>query len=211
MKHKISFTVSVVCIALFPLFADEPIINATTEGGRAVELLPDGTWHYAESEKAVTVEEVEYGTKPETSTGVVTGMNGTYKIFYNEEKWKRIDGNNQDAEFSFRHQNGDGYAIVIAERVPIPIQTLEKIALRNAQQAAQEARIVLRGKRIVNGHNILKLSIEGTIDGIPFKYFGYYTSGEWGTIQFITFTATPIFPDYKDDFVELLDGLMLQK
>jgi len=53
--------------------------------------------------------------------------------------------------------------------------------------------------------------IEGTIQSIPFKYYGYYWSGKSGTVQFLTYTAQNLFDEALPDFSELLNGFVVTK
>ncbi len=97
--------------------------------------------------------------------------------------------------------------MAITERIPIPLSTMKKVALDNARQAAPDAKIILEENRQVNGLHVTCLKIVGTVQGIPFTYFGYYHSGSKGTIQLLTYTANTLFAEYQDDFTDFLSGL----
>jgi hypothetical protein len=88
---------------------------------------------------------------------------------------------------------------------------LKELALENAVSAAPDAKIVFEETRTVNGKEILCLKIEGSVKGIPFRYFGYYHGGKNGSIQVITFTGTQIFGKYEQDFLEFLNGLQIDE
>ena len=213
MKQSLTSAV-ILLLALFaavPLPADD-FIEAVTGDGKSVELYPDGRWKFSHEKSGndIILHEPEgKGSKSDSAASYVEGRQGSYRVYYIDEKWIPTSIDNEAAEFSFRHKDGDGYAMIISEKIFVPLNNLEKIALQNAKSASEDARIVSRGSRIVNGHQVMTLSIEGIIEGIPFKYYGYYASGDWGTIQFITYTAAPIFVDYEKDFIELLDGLTI--
>jgi hypothetical protein len=55
----------------------------------------------------------------------------------------------------------------------------------------------------------MELQIRGTIQSIPFVYLGYYYSGQEGSIQLLTYTASNLFDEYRHDFQELLDGFVV--
>ena len=46
------------------------------------------------------------------------------------------------------------------------------------------------------------------MQGIKFSYYGYYYSGEEGTVQFITYTAQNMLEDYRNDCETLLNGFV---
>lgn len=54
---------------------------------------------------------------------------------------------------------------------------------------------------------LLCMKIEGTVKGIPFRYYGYYYGGKQGTIQILTFTGQTLFEKYEHDFTDFLNGL----
>ena len=70
--------------------------------------------------------------------------------------------------------------------------------------AATETVATFRG-----GGDVVALQIEGTIQGIAFKYYGYYWSGKSGTVQFLTYTSQNLFEDAVADFTELLSGFVI--
>jgi len=91
------------------------------------------------------------------------------------------------------------------------LSALKKVVLDSAVQAAPDAKILSEEKRIVNGHELLCLKIEGSVSQIPFTYYGYYYSGNGGTLQLITFTSQNLFAEYQKDFTDLLNGLEIYK
>jgi hypothetical protein len=51
--------------------------------------------------------------------------------------------------------------------------------------------------------------MKGTYQGIDVVYYGYYVSGKWGSLQALTFTGESLFDEYRDDFTEFLNGLVI--
>ena len=100
--------------------------------------------------------------------------------------------------------------MVLSEGISIPISSLKKIALENAKAVAPDSKIVSEETRIVNGKEVLCLILEGTVEQIPFTYYGYYYGGKQGTIQVITFTGQSLFAKYKKEFTEFLNGLEIK-
>lgn len=145
-----------------------------------------------------------------TETGSVSGAQVDYTIAYDSSKWTAIPGeSNGDAEYEFEHVDGDVYALIIAERIEMDLESLKEIALVNAQSVAPDAQIVFEEDRTVNGVQVHVMKIDGTIYGIGFEYYGYYYGGAAGTIQFITYTSSNLLAEYEADLTELLNGLTI--
>ena len=87
---------------------------------------------------------------------------------------------------------------------------MAQIALENAKKAAPDARIVKEEYRVVNGNKVIYLEMEGTIQGIKFKYLGYYYSGRSGSTQYLTYTGANLVGEYKKDIERFLNGFTVQ-
>ena len=182
--------------------------RARTETGKDVLLYPDGTWKYApEASSPKTNSSYNKGTAATTS---YKPERGDFLIWYNPAKWRLEKSRTPDEMGHFSLIGTDGYAMIVSEGLPIPTESLKRIALDNAKDAAPDARIVSEETRVVNGKEITCLVMEGTIEKIPFTYYGYYYGGKQGTIQVLTFTGQALFAKYKDDFTEFLNGLEIK-
>jgi hypothetical protein len=188
-------------------FAQNPV-RARTETGKDVLLYPDGTWKNAPDVPASSHNSTF--SKPATARMSYKPSRGDFTIWYDPTKWRLQQDRTGDDKGHFSLIGTDGYAMVIAEGLAIPSESLKQIALQNAQDAASDARIVSEEKRIVNGTEVICLVIEGTIQQIPFTYYGYYYGGKQGTIQMLTFTGQNLFAKYKPDFTEFLNGLEIK-
>lgn len=138
----------------------------------------------------------------------VTGQFGTYSIDYDDAKWdcefsSEPEG---DKELSFVHHDGDVFAMVIAERIPLSREMLRKVVIDKACSVASDFRLLREELRLVGGENVLCLTMGGTLEKTPFIYHGYYYTGERGTIQVITFTSKGLFDQYVGDMTAFLDG-----
>jgi hypothetical protein len=101
--------------------------------------------------------------------------------------------------------------MIISERISIPMDKLREIALDNARDAAPDIKVVEEQRRRVNGTDVLMMRLEGTTNGIPFTYLGYYYGGPVGTIQVITYTGQNLFDEYRKEFEEFLNGFRLKQ
>jgi hypothetical protein len=181
--------------------------KAVTSAGKTIIVYPDGTWQ--EFREYVSTDKPEYYVRSKSSTAKVNILKGKATLYYNPRKWN-LTKVEEGSQTHFLHKDGDVQAVIIAERIQMPIETLENVALGNAKKAAPDAIITLRETRRVNGLDILALQIKGNIQNTPFKYYNYYYSGGKGVIQVITFTSQNLFNEYIPDFEEFLNGLTIE-
>lgn len=202
-----------ICLLLAVSLFSKAQIYGTTDDGRRVKLNEDGTWQILKTREEANEDDttsVVKSTFNKPTSATKQRLSGIIKsgIYYDPQKWE-IDPNpsSEAAEFGFKHLKGDGYAMVITERIPIPLKGLKNIVLENARGIAKDARITEQEYLLVNGIKILHLVIKGSYSGIGFVYDGYYYSDKDGTIQLITYTGETLYNEYKKDFHDLLNGL----
>jgi len=180
-------------------------IRAVTQDGKSVILSPNGTWKYADAPIGPNI------SRAPNATASVEGKRIPYKVWYDPAKWQVNQRKMNDrAEHELRHTNGDAYAVVIAERLEVPLNRLTEIALENARRASPDASLVSSSERFVNGVRVAYLQINGTTQGIPFTYFGSYYAGRQGSIQILTYTGRNLFDEYKPDLEEFLRGFTIE-
>jgi hypothetical protein len=143
---------------------------------------------------------------PAESTQEIEVLKGKAWLSFDPNKWKE-EKSEERGRYGFQHVSGDGYAMVISERIQIPTDKLREIAISNAREAAIDIKVVEEQRRRVNGSDLLMLRLEGHIKEIPFTYLGYYCGGPAGTIQVITYTGQNLFNEYRQDFENFLNGL----
>lgn len=179
-------------------------LRAKTADGREVVLRDDGTWSFVEPAKPVGPAE---GTKI-----VYEGKRGTFALRLNPGTWiKTDDPVNADAEVMFEHKDGDVYAMIIAERIAIPVESLKKIALAMLNESGADAKIIHEETRKLDGVDVLRVTLEVESDGILLTFFNSYYSGPSGSIQTITWTGKNLFDEMKPDMEKFLDGLVILK
>lgn len=204
---------SLFCACAAAQVSAQEAIRARTEAGQEVLLYPDGTWKFTGDLKppGAAASRANFN-KPAAARKLFKTERGKFGVWYDENKWQPTRRMNAESgKQSFNLVSGDGYAMIIAEELTIPMTALKRIALENAKQAAPDARIVLEEKRVVNGREILCLRIQGTIEQVPFTYYGYYYGGPAGTIQVITFTGQTLFNRYETEFTSFLNGLEIME
>lgn len=184
--------------------AQQPAAHATTEDGRRVLLYPDGRWKYEPAAPAPAVGKVY--ARVTAATERVDLLRGGMTLFIDPGKWKQT-ASDDPTKISFRHASGEAYGMVVAERLAIPLPRLKEIAINNAREAAPDVKVTLEERRRVNDVDVLAMQMEGTIQGIPFTYYGYYFSGPQGSVQLLTYTGSNLFAEYKAEFEDFLNGL----
>jgi len=201
-----------ITIVLLTIQITKAQINAVTETGDEVILFDDGTWKYVNvhvsEEKEIPVSEKKY-FKSDKSTFLVKSKALNMGIWINPKTWKFVKGtDNDDFEFQFHKKGDDLFAILITEKISIPIKTLKNIAIENARKVAPDLKVIKEEFRNVNGIQVLMMQMSGTIQGIKLTYYGYYYSNSKGAIQLLGFTGKNLFDNYKDDIEEFLNGLV---
>jgi len=191
---------------------------AITGTGEQVYLYDDGTWKYVnEVKKDHSVSDFKINP-----TSFNKGVDADFQVkskiinvsvWINAKKWSfsKPSDESSSAEYEFKLKGEDAYAMLITERIEVPLQSLKQIALQNAQSVAPDIRITLEELRKVNNKDVLCLQMEGTIQGIKFIYFGYYYSDENGSLQLITYTSSNLFKNYKPTLQNFLNGLFINK
>ncbi len=184
-------------------------IEATTGDGKKVVLKSDGSWSYKSNKKT------KKGAKkdiPSESNELFMGRHGLYELWYDSNTWKVSKGyKHPDGDITLVHSDGDAYVVVIAERLSMSIDTLKDLAFENAREAAPDIKIIFEESKNVNGVDILHMQMDGTIQKIPFTYYSYYWGGEAGTLQVLAYTGQNLFKEYRPDFTNILNGLVIKK
>jgi len=216
MARKIVFILISLFIIASVSTAYGKSIKAKTQDGRTVILHADGTWQFlkkqAPSAPGAPIDN-KTGT-PKRATKKVSDGRGLVELWYIPTKWTaypKPEKLSPDASFALVHKTKDAYALGIIERISMPLETLKKIALDNAKNVAPDAEVVLDEERQINGKTAAIMGINGTIDGIPFRYHSFYWTGEKGSVQVITYTSQNLFAEYHDDFDDLLNGIVLNQ
>lgn len=187
-------------------------IKAVTETGDEVILHEDGTWKYINDSiienSVIPVNDKEF-LKGKKSTFLVKSKKLNVGIWINPQSWNFTKGTDKDAfEFQFQKKGDDLYAILVSEKMQIPIETLKGIAIENAKRAAPDIKVIKEEYRKVNGIQVLMMQMSGTMHGMRFTYYGYYYSNSNGTIQLLTYTGENLFNNYLNDIEEFLNGFV---
>jgi len=186
--------------------------KAVTEKGDEVILYENGSWKYVndlgEKDKVIPTNPKIF-KKSNSSTFLLKSAKFDIGVWLDPKKWSfEKPDDNSAAEYELQLKDEDLYAMMITEKVEIPLETLRGIAIENAQEVAPDLQIVKEEYRVVNGLKVLLMQMNGTMKGIKFSYYGYYFTNSKGTIQFVTYTAQNLLSEYKSVCEEILNGLV---
>lgn len=190
--------------------------SAVTDKGEEVILFDNGTWKYKNPETksswSTRIDTVVMN-KDASSSFLLKGDKFDYGVWLNPKKWKfkKSDGAEGATEFKFTLIGEDAYAMIVAERIEVPLNDLKNLAFKNALKVSPDIRIVYEDVRKINGLLVNCMEMEGTISGIKFTYFSYYYSGPSGTIQFVSYTSQNLLKKYKPELEKLLNGFVVLK
>jgi hypothetical protein len=207
MKGKYQVLALLAAGVLLAVSGVSAAVKATTDDGRRVILNDNGTWQYP---KAAVTSNGNKFKRPDQATGEISLLRGKASVFYLKDKWPKLK-EPEAGRFELKHRDGDAYAVIVSERIHIPLDSLKTIALKNAKNVAPDAVIVEEQMRVVNGTEMLYLRISGTMQGIALTYMGHYFTNSDGSIQVITFTSDNLLPEYQADLQEFISGLQISK
>jgi len=206
VAHYLSIILSILILSGGICFAQD--IPAITADGRTVILKDDGSWSYSSPSRTIKTGTSRSYNKTEKATTVFNAKGEKLQVWYNPLKWRQKKSDESDKP-TFVHKDGDLYGMVIAERFAMSPEALKEMAIKNALNAAPDARVVYEENRVVNGKKVLCMRIEGTIEGVQFIYYSYYYAGKAGIVQLITYTAQNLFTEYEAEMTEFLNGLII--
>jgi hypothetical protein len=182
------------------------IYQERSQDARTVVLYPDGTWTYhAPAQEAWVAAAIH--SKPVSSTTVVKGETVPYGIWFNENTWRPSGRGSDDViERRFTHVSGEAWGAVIAENTRLTVEFVKDFVLESAKRHMPDATIRAQETRLVNGHEVLFLRIEGQYHSSPRTYLSYHYIGDAGTVQMYTWTSKQFADKYASDMIALLDG-----
>jgi hypothetical protein len=197
-------------IALLFAFQAGAQVTAITEEGKAVLLFSNGTWRYLNDSVRVSTLDLPHFAVPGKSTTLVKGKESRYELWYDAEKWKLLpDTVYKNSEYALEFYNGELIAMMITERMQVPLATIKEAAIGSFKKEGSECRIAEEQKIMVNGTEGLLLKIDALVDDIPVSYLNAYFSTREGTFQLITYTAYNLFDHHRNDMMEMISGFVL--
>lgn len=188
-------------------------IKAVTENGDEVLLNSDGTWRYTSDVEAKSTTTIKENTlpfkKPVSSTFLLKSAKINVGFWLDPKVWsfKKADAG-EASEYKLSCKTEDFYAMIITEKIEIPLEELREIAIENAREAAPDIKVVSEEYRNVNGLRVFCMQMEGSMKGIKFSYLGYYYTTSDATVQFVTYTSQALMKSKRTIAESLLNGIV---
>jgi len=209
MKLYISL---LLCLFVLNVTASQ---KGVTEEGDIVILNDDGTWVYEDASVAseeIALNPTTYKT-PSNSTFILKSKKNNANFAINSKEWifEKSTRGDTAIEYNLSLKAGDLYAIAITERVQVDLDKLVEIALHNAKLVAPDTKVLKKEYRIVNNNKVIYMEMIGTMQGIKFKYLGYYFSDASGSTQYVAFTGENLVEKYKQEIENILNGLSVRQ
>ena len=191
--------------------------KAVTDTGELVILNDDGTWTYENTAKSgqdltkISTNKTQF-RKPESSVFQLKSKATNLGLWINPKKWKFAEKGSLSpaAEFELKHDNLDIYGLVITETIEIKLENLADIAFENAQSAGENAKVVTKEYRVVNGTKVIYMETDALVSGIQATYLGYYYSDTKGSNQILVFTGTSMVKKYESEIFDMLNGFVVR-
>jgi len=189
---------------------------AVTDDGRRVKLNDDKTWAYVTDSTALIKDTSISGTylRPAAATAIIKSAKTDFGVWYNPAKWAmETKVNFPAAENILRSKDLDGYCLVVAERISVPMENLPDVIKTSKKNISGVTNMSFEKEeyRIVNGVKVLYLKFYATAQGINFVYVGYFVSDDTGTYQVMCYTSKNLFAQYEKEFKDLMNGLVILK
>ena len=115
-------TIGIVLTSI--VHAQNPV-RATTDDGLKVLLYPNNTWRYAQATVQQSAGAGGY-TKPASATTVVDIQAGSTRLSYDPNQWTPTPSSDRN-RLTFQHADGDGYALIIRERLQMSLDALPEV------------------------------------------------------------------------------------
>jgi hypothetical protein len=183
--------------------------HASSATQRTVVLHPDGTWAYrgVSPVQRASLPAIAAYRKPDAASAYVAGDMVPYGIWLNPHTWRR-DTETPDKVFErrFTHISGEAWGAVIAEPTRLSFDDVKSFVLQSARKHMVDTEIVLQEKRLINGHDVMFLNMQGKYRSAPLTYLNYFYAGEEGTVQVYTWTLQASAEKYEQDMLNLLNG-----
>lgn len=202
------FPLAVVALCVLPLVS-EAQIRATTDDGKRVQLLPDGTWKY---ETAVRPSPPAAATrrKSAAATTRVAVPFGDALFWMDGARWK--EQSREGGRVVFLGDDEKSFGMIVSEGLGgVPTSSMKNVALTNAKKLDPDARVVFEERRVINGRELLYLEMDVTGQGIPFRFTGYYHGGTKSNLQVIGYTVRGEFEATRKGLEEFINGIEIRE
>jgi protein TonB len=98
-------------------------------------------------------------------------------------------------------------AVVITQSGSAAAASLADLAILCARKRDPNSVLTAVENRVVNGHELVCITYESTVKAELMTFYGYLYSEDQGTVEVIGMAPQKLFPTYRAEITELLNGL----
>lgn len=187
--------------------------KAVTDAGDQIILYDNHTWKYADDFKnseSFIKSNGESFKKNKESTFLLKSNKVHLGFWLNPKTWSFAKATgNPSAEYELRNKKASIQAIIIPEKVHLPLENLRSIVIMNAKKASPDYTVEQEEYRIVNDLKVLYLQSQGTILGIKFAFYVYGYSDSVSTVQLMVYGYYANKNNDQKIAEDLLNGLVM--
>jgi hypothetical protein len=187
MKNKPAF-ILLLCL-LFTFSRTNAQTKAITDNGDEVILYENHTWKYTDDfkrQESIIKSNGATFTKNKDATFLLKSNNIPMGFWLDPKVWSFEKAKtNLSAEYEIQQKNASMQAIIITEKVYLPIETLRNVVITNARQVAADYEVEKEEFRMVNGLKVLYIQSRGTVLDMKFIFYGYYYTDSATTLQYL--------------------------
>ena len=211
MRTKTSF-IALLFLLFISVKADAQT-KAITDNGDEVILYENHTWKYTDDfkrQESIIKSNGASFTKNKEATFLLKSNNIPMGFWLDPKVWSFEKAkSNLSGEYELQQKNASIQAVIITEKVYLPIETLRTVVVTNARQVAADYEVVKEEFRMVNGLKVLYIQSQGTVSDMKFMFYGYYYTDSATTLQYLcTGFAANELQDQKAA-EDLMNGLIL--
>lgn len=199
---------AVALLCALPL-ASQAQIRATTDDGKRVQLLPDGTWKYETAVRPSSPAAAARRKSAAATTRVAVPF-GDALFWMDGARWK--EQSREGGRVVFIGDDAKSFGMIVSEGLGgVPTSSMKNVALTNAKKLDPNARVVFEERRVINGRELLYLEMDVTGQGIPFRFTGYYHGGTKSNLQVIGYTVRGEIEATRKGLEEFINGIEIRE
>jgi hypothetical protein len=165
---------------------------------------------YKPKEEPFTTSTIKY-IKPNRFVSKEKSATFPVELYYDENQWVSIPASdlNPIAEKCLLHKEKEIYTLLITEPTKLTPSALKQAVIINLRRGAKNLEILNQEVRNVNGKDILTFLISANMEDADLVYQWYIYSSDKGCLQYLVFTDKETYESSKNEFEQILNGLVI--
>lgn len=148
-----------------------------------------------------------------TGDNTLNLLDGNVVVRYSPFEWLEVPQDIVDVDIVYRHNSGEVYIAIEANRMPIPIDNLPVLNLDDIRAAfpdflrTDNVSVGVQGLRNINGIECMYWEHTATTEGTEFAYLTHGCSNSNGTVQIVGWTSPYLFVEHQSTIQDFVAGL----